>query len=122
MRFVSNPYIVGQVTLLLGAMSLGLAVLPAAVMAESPDELSVVDELEGEVDGRVKPFRVASMAVAILGLAIGPIGWLREKPPLLPISGMCLCGVALLWYWIVLGVMIAVLILALAALAGALTG
>jgi hypothetical protein len=105
-----NPYIFGQLTLLLGGVALGLAVLPPAIMEDGPvvsSNLNVAVADDAVTQARLKPFRAASLAVAIFGLCLGPIGWMRERPPVLPVCGMSLCAVALFWYWIVLGIMLA---------------
>ena len=49
------------------------------------------------------PARIASIALAIVGLCIGPFGWYREKPAVLSIAGLIFCGVALFWPYVVLG-------------------
>lgn len=108
-----NPFIVGQITLLLGAVALGLAILPRAIIEDEPTPSGISDigaEDEAATQQRLKPYRVASMGIAIIGLCFGPIGWIRESPPLLPVSGMAMCVLALFWYWIVVGVMLAVVI------------
>ena len=108
-----NPYIVGQLTLLLGGIALGLVVLPPVIIKDRPYPSGiskVAADNDAVVEQRVKPFRVASIAVAIIGLCLGPIGWIRERPPLLPGIGMGMCTVALFWYWIVLAFTIAALI------------
>ncbi|MCA9144420.1 MAG: hypothetical protein H6821_00315 [Planctomycetaceae bacterium] len=111
-----NPFIVGQSTLLFGAVALGLAILPQEIIREGPSPTGISDigvQDDAVTQQRLKPYRVASMGIAIVGLCIGPIGWIRERPPLLPVSGMAMCVVALFWYWIVVGVMLAVMIFVL---------
>lgn len=109
-----NPYIVGQLTLLLGGVALGLAALPPAVLEEPPRPLAS-DETTREpspaLEAKLRAFRATAMACAILGLCVGPIGWLREKPPLLPLVGMSLSVVALFWYYIVMGIVLAVVLI-----------
>lgn len=107
-----NPYILGQLTLLMGGVALGLAILPQAILSDDPVGATILD-VTSEHDAtqqQLKPFQVASLVIAILGLCLGPIGWLRERPPVLPVCGMGLCAVALLWYWIVLGIALGVAI------------
>ena len=121
----SNPYIVGQLTLLLGGVALGLAVLPEVIIRDEPTPSSISDigvEDDASIQQRLKPYRVASMAIAILGLCFGPLAWIRERPPLLPVSGMAMCVVALFWYWIVVGVMLAVMIFIIFAILASLGG
>ncbi|MBI1312510.1 hypothetical protein GC176_14555 [bacterium] len=109
-----NPYIVGQITLLLGAISLGLAVLPQELIDTGTTTIDVASATaQSELASKLKPYRAASMAIAIAGLCLGPIGWRREDHPLLPICGMTICGVALFWQWIVLGVVLAVMVICL---------
>ncbi len=114
-----NPYIIGQVTLLLGGVSLGLAILPQEIIKAQPTPLDISDvgvDDDASIQRRLKPYRITSMTVAVFGLCFGPIGWLRERPPLLPVTGMAMCVVALFWQWIVVGVLLAVVIVALFAL------
>ncbi len=108
-----NPYIVGQLTLLLGGIALGLASIPPQLLQCGADSDTEFSTATAELQQRLKPYRVAAMTLAIVGLCLGPIGWRREDPPLLPICGMTICGVALFWQWIVTGVTLAVLVIAL---------
>ena len=105
-------------TLLLGGLSLGLAILPQAIIKEGPTPSSIADigNDDATTQRQLKPYRVASLVIAIVGLCFGPIGWVRERPPLLPVSGMAMCVLALFWYWIVLGIMLAVMIFVLFAI------
>lgn len=111
-----NPFIVGQITLLLGGVALGLAALsPTIINGEHPSpEITDVDTgIAPATQQRLRPYRVASMSIAIIGLCCGPIAWLRERPPVLPMFGMAMCAVALFWYWIIFGIALAVMIFAL---------
>ena len=115
-RFRFNPFIVGQITLLLGGVALGLAVLSPVIITNGPQPSGIwEDDVKPDTatQQQLKPYRVASIGIAITGLCCGPIGWLRERPPVLPAFGMVMCTVALFWYWIVAGLMLAVTIIVL---------
>jgi hypothetical protein len=54
----------------------------------------------------VKWFTISAIAVALLGLVLGPLAWVREKQPILSGSAMALCCAALVWQYVLLGIMI----------------
>jgi hypothetical protein len=55
-----------------------------------------------------KWFQVAATSLALVGLVLGPIAWVREKQPPLSGSAMAICTVAIFWHYVVLGIAIGV--------------
>ena len=68
----------------------------------------------------VKGFTIAAICCSLLGLIFGPIAWAREKQPALSGSAMAICCAAILWQYIVIGIVvglvIAIVLLVLSAL------
>jgi hypothetical protein len=54
----------------------------------------------------VKWFTISAIAVALLGLVFGPLAWIHEKQPALSGSAMALCCAALVWQYVLMGIMI----------------
>ncbi len=55
-------------------------------------------------------FAIASASFALLGLLLGPIAWARERHPALAGWAMAICCVALVWHYIVAGIVVGVII------------
>jgi hypothetical protein len=55
--------------------------------------------------------RLASAGCALLGLALGPIAWARERHPALAGSAMAFSVVALLWQYILMGIVVGIVVL-----------
>lgn len=69
------------------------------------------------VGEQLRFFTLAASSFALLGLILGPIAWTKEKQPALSGSAIGICCLALMWQYllagIVLGVAIAVLLVVL---------
>jgi hypothetical protein len=99
-----NRYIVGQVTLLLGTSAVMLmAFAPSAVgqFVGSHVELSWTGEMPEHAAALLRTCRMLSIVMALAGLVLSPIAYLRERPPLLPVVGGVLCVLALGWHYLV---------------------
>lgn len=113
---------IGTTTLVLGVAALGLAALPGILFdaphpwAAGPREPAVRGQKSIEWRGlkfkwggkpveadpagpaRITPakgFALAAAAVAVAGLALGPLAWYRERRYVLAAPGMGLCFLAL---------------------------
>jgi MFS family permease len=82
-----NRYIVGQVTFLFGFCA-------TVVMAFAP---SVLGPNAAALLGTC---RTACVVMAIVGMVLAPIAFLRERPPALAIVGGILCVLALGWHYV----------------------
>ena len=72
---------------------------PPAQLPEEPDRAAAPVN-------PVKWFTISAVAVALLGLVFGPLAWIHEKQPALSGSAMALCCAALVWQYVLLGIMI----------------
>jgi hypothetical protein len=61
---------------------------------------------------------LASAGCALLGLALGPIAWARERHPALAGGAMAISVVALLWQYIVIGIVVGIVVLIVLAFIG----
>jgi hypothetical protein len=61
---------------------------------------------------------LASAGCALLGLTIGPIAWTHERHPALAGGAMAISGVALLWQYIVIGIVVGIVVLIVLAFIG----
>lgn len=59
-------------------------------------------------ESQLRLFLASSMGLAVIGLVFGPIAWTKERHRVVSGAGMALCTVALLWQYIVAGVVIGV--------------
>ena len=64
-------------------------------------------------DLMLKWFTVAGVSFALIGLILGPISWAREKQPALAGSAMALCCLAIVWQYVVIGIVLGVTIVVL---------
>jgi hypothetical protein len=99
-----NRYIVGQLTLLLGASAVMLmAFAPSAIgqFVGSHIGLSWAGEMPEHAAALLRTCRTLSIVMALAGMVLSPIAYLRERPPLLPVVGGVLCVLALGWHSVV---------------------
>ncbi|MFT7642259.1 MAG: hypothetical protein ACI9G1_004016 [Pirellulaceae bacterium] len=68
----------------------------------------------------LKWFTISAAVCSLIGLTIGPISWVREKQPALSGTAMGICCAALLWQYIVMGIVVGIAIIVLLALASVL--
>lgn len=111
------PYLFGQCAFAAGAAALALSVFPP-MMAERETDSMLFNSQEKAIlsndeawNATIRNCRIVSIVLATIGLILAPIGWFREKPPLLPVVGACLCLMALLWYYILLATLTVVILL-----------
>jgi hypothetical protein len=78
-----------------------------------------VAEPESEVAAAPKPnsrnrllkmFTISAVCCSLIGLILGPISWAREKQPALSGSAMGICCLAIVWQYVVMGILIGVAI------------
>ena len=98
-----NPFILGQIALLLGVSAVVVLMIPLVRSHRYFRNFTVEQESTSDTEGEIIRFHNYAMPVALVGLGFGIIGIRREKPPLLPISGIALCGFVLCWNYIVIG-------------------
>ena len=123
---------IGTTTLVLGVAALGLAAIPGILFdvphpwAAGRPEPAVRGQksiewrglklkwggkpVEADPAGPVrmtpaKGFALAAAAVAVIGLALGPLAWYRERRYVLAAPGMGLCCLALTWQYVLFGIM-----------------
>lgn len=129
----SSRSILGIVTLSLGALSLVIAVTLTIVYQLPPpwkEDKPVEPKIEGQKHiewhgvkfkwgGKVvkedeqvsvitipKALHISSAILAVAGLFLGPLAWYRERRYVLAGPGMGLCCIALVWQYLLLGIMI----------------
>ena len=79
-------------------------------------------ELPIDRDDLLKLSTIAAVSCSLIGLILGPISWIREKQPALSGTAVGICCLALVWQYIVIGIVvgvaIAVLLIVLSHFAG----
>jgi len=111
-----NPFIAGQLSFLLGIVSVGLMVfwlVKAAPETTTNDDSensakSTVNKSAEAGDETAARLQTFAMSLAIAGVVPGVVGLVRERPPFLPIVGLPLCLFALFFlpvihfvgYWV----------------------
>jgi len=142
------------VTLLFGAVALGLAAIPPIALGRP---LGLLPEKEAKVvppelrheggirlavgkfsvtfggkevaepapppppplQNPLKWFLVTMIGCALVGLVLGPIAWSRERHFVISGTGMALATAAVIWQYIIIGVVVAVAIVVILALVSA---
>lgn len=98
-----NPFILGQIALLLGVSAVVVLMIPLVRSHHYFQHSAVEHESTSDTQDEVNRFHSYAMPVALVGLGFGIIGVRREKPPLLSICGIALCGFVLGWHYILIG-------------------
>ncbi len=126
----------GLAALVLGVAALGLAIIPAIVFETPPpwnrsEPKPPQPRIEGQksVEWRgikvawggkavkeappeqpamnaAKWFAIATAAISLVGLALGPLAWWRERRYALAAPGMSFCCLALTWQYLILGIVV----------------
>ena len=91
--------------------------------AAAPNAPQAVDEqLRGERDRLLKWFTISAVSCSLIGLVLGPISWVREKQPAISGSAIAISCFAILWQYIIIGIVVgvavAVFLIVLSHLAG----
>ncbi len=58
----------------------------------------------------LKTFRISAVACALIALVLGPIAWVRETQPALSGTAMGIACLALIWQYILIGIIVGVAI------------
>jgi len=87
----------------------------AATAAQAADAQALVQH-----ETRLRWLMLASAGLALFGLMIGPIAWVRERHPALAGFAMAISGVALFWQYIVIGVVVGIIVVIVLAYLGSL--
>ena len=93
-----NPYILGQIEILLAVISVIVLMIPRMRAQTADDETSAAT-----AQHEMQRFHGYALPIAFVGLAFGVVGLWREKPPLLPISAIALCAVVVCGHYIAIG-------------------
>ena len=91
--------------------------------AAAPNAPKRIDEqLRGERDRLLKWFTISAVSCSLIGLVLGPISWVREKQPAISGSAIAISCFAILWQYIIIGIVVgvavAVFLIVLSHLAG----
>lgn len=118
-----NSFVVGQLAILIGCIAFALACAAEAsrreeVASGDREKVNAQQDPDNRLGKKGRVLRTAAGAIAIPGLLLGAVGWYREKPPLLALTGMILCVCALCLYYAI--VVICILFLVLMGVFGAL--
>ncbi len=78
----------------------------SAAAANDEDDVTSQHQGTGESHRSLKDnsLIIPSICCSLLGLLVGPIAWVREQQPILSGTAMSICCVALLWQYLILGV------------------
>lgn len=114
-RFMAQDSgILSGLSMMVGIMALTFAIISGIVFA--PPSVSPIAEVSEPTSVPVltvaKVCAVATAIVSLIGLGISGFAYWLERVRFLPIMGIGLCSIALLWQYIVLGVIAGVTIVA----------
>lgn len=65
---------------------------------------------QDKTDRLLKWFMLSAVSCSLIGLILGPISWVREKQPVLAGSAIGCCCLALVWQYVVIGIIVGVAI------------
>jgi hypothetical protein len=66
------------------------------------------EELRTERDRLLKWFTISAVSCSLLGLILGPISWVREKQPAISGSAIAISCFAIVWQYIIIGIVVGV--------------
>ena len=75
-----------------------------------PESEAAVSPKPGTHNRLLKTFTIAAVCCSLIGLTLGPISWAREKQPALSGSAMAISCLAIVWQYVVVGILIGVAI------------
>jgi len=112
----------GTASVIAGFVALALAVLPEAVLSPPLTASGILPLLKSALIGQKDPaliafevrlhqFHVASLVFAIAGTALGVIGLVRRNNRILVLTALAVSAVALLWQYLVVGIVVGVVLL-----------
>ena len=100
-RHFTNPFIIGQIALLLGVLAVVVLFVPS--MRRAHTEHDPVRDAPDGIERERSLSHCVAVAIAGIGSIVAVLGIWRERPPILGALGALLCVFVFCWHYILVG-------------------